>query len=155
MVVALSDDKDSAFVILSGRSLNLKLRIVARLVDEEHADKLLRVGADQVVLPDTVGGRRLAALMTRPAAVDLVDDILNVSGSAHRLVELTASELPLPAGQTLAGLNLPQRTGVQVVGIRTEDGAYLFSPDPTTKVDQADTLLIYGTPAQLAILHSL
>jgi voltage-gated potassium channel len=71
LVAALSDDKENAFVVLSARSLNANLRIVARLTEDENAEKLRKAGADEIVAPSTIGGLRMASIMIRPTVVSL------------------------------------------------------------------------------------
>ncbi len=155
LILALSDDKDSAFVVLSARSLNPKLQVVARLVEEENADKLTRVGADQVVLPDVIGGQRLESLLTRPATVNLLDQMLDASGGAPRMEELQVEEGAALAGKTLAELELEHRFGLQVVAVRPAEGDYRFSPPPDTQLQVGGILIVYGTPVQLTALKLL
>ncbi|OYV85676.1 MAG: hypothetical protein B7Z63_05145 [Ignavibacteriae bacterium 37-53-5] len=50
LFAALGTDKDNLFVVLSARGLNPQLRIVARADDEETRPKLMRAGADAVIV---------------------------------------------------------------------------------------------------------
>lgn len=59
VVVATYDDARDALAVLAARNANPDVRIVAAASDRRHADKLLAVGADDVVSPVEIGGRLL------------------------------------------------------------------------------------------------
>jgi voltage-gated potassium channel len=63
LVAALADDAENLFVTLSGRALRPQLFIVTRAREEESVAKLQRAGADQVVNPQELGARQMAALI--------------------------------------------------------------------------------------------
>ena len=75
MVVALGNDSDNVLITLSARALNPSLTIVSRTGLGENEVKLRRAGADRVVSPYSIGGRRLALSAIRPAAVDYFDSL--------------------------------------------------------------------------------
>ena len=66
-LVACSDsDVSNVYVTLSARALNAGLYIVARASQRETEKKLKMAGADRVVSPYFISGRRMAAMVTRP-----------------------------------------------------------------------------------------
>jgi voltage-gated potassium channel len=68
LVAALADDADNVYATLSARALRPDLVIVARARSDESMPKLFRAGADDVVNPQRIGGRRMAAfLLTHPS----------------------------------------------------------------------------------------
>ncbi|MEO2065064.1 MAG: potassium channel family protein, partial [Desulfurobacteriaceae bacterium] len=62
MIVATADDADNLFITLSAKNLNPRLRIVTRANREENVIKLKRAGATEVILPNVIGGLRMASL---------------------------------------------------------------------------------------------
>lgn len=58
-VVATRDDARDVLSVLAAREANPDIRIVAAANRAKHADKLLRVGADEVVSPMSIAGRLL------------------------------------------------------------------------------------------------
>jgi voltage-gated potassium channel len=79
-VIACSDrDADNALITLiahdmktSGR--NSRLRIIARIEQEQGVRKLEAAGADYVVSPSTLGGRMMGRFATGEAKEDILCD---------------------------------------------------------------------------------
>ena len=155
LVANLNDDKDNAFVVLSARNLNPQLRIVARLTNEENAEKLRKVGADEIVSPNIIGGLRMASVMIRPSVVTFLDEMMRASGQTLRLEETTLAASSALAGLSLAEADLGQRTGLLIVAIKSRDGTYQFNPQADTALKAGDTLIAIGTPDQLADLRKI
>ena len=59
VVVATDDDADNVLAVLTARQAHPDIRIVATGSEQGHLDKLEAVGADEVVSPQTIGGRLL------------------------------------------------------------------------------------------------
>ncbi len=155
LVVALPDDKDNAFVVLTARSLNPDIRIVARLAEEENAAKLQRVGANGIVSPNAIGGLRMASLMIRPTVVNFLDDMLNIPGQTVRIEEVELDHDSLLVGNTLGEAEIGRRTGLLVVAIRSSEGRYRVNPSSQTTLKGGDVLIVTGTPEQVSALRQL
>jgi voltage-gated potassium channel len=63
LVAALADDADNVYATLSARALRPDLVIIARARSEESMPNLYRAGADEVVNPQLIGGRRMASFV--------------------------------------------------------------------------------------------
>jgi voltage-gated potassium channel len=63
LIAALADDADNVYATLSARALRPDLVIIARARSEESMPKLFRAGADEVVNPQLLGGRRMASFL--------------------------------------------------------------------------------------------
>ncbi len=57
LICALPSDADNLFVVLSARQLKNDLKIISRATEETSFQKLKLAGADNVILPDKIGGR--------------------------------------------------------------------------------------------------
>src|SRR5258708_18706090 len=66
LAACLPNDADNVYVVLTARDLNPILRIVARAAEEQAEAKLLRAGANHVVAPTIIGGRRTACPPAKP-----------------------------------------------------------------------------------------
>lgn len=153
LVAALGEDKENVFIVLSARALNPRLRIVARVSDEANASKLRKAGADEVVSPNAIGGLRMASVMLRPAVVTFLDEMLHVPDQTLRVDEVHADRVPDAVGKTLGDLDIPRRTGMLVMAIRSRETGYRFNPAPETVLQAGDILIVVGTPEQIAMLH--
>lgn len=161
LVACLSQDTDNLFVCLSARDLQSKLNIVARAYDEQTMQKLYVAGADHVVSPNVTGGVRMASVLLRPNVVSFLDVVARGEGLALRLEQIdVTAESPL-AGQSLAEAQIPQRTGLIVIAIRTgaareqEEPVWRYNPGPEQALRVGDTLIVLGKPEQIDELASL
>jgi voltage-gated potassium channel len=77
LIAALETDADNVYVALSARALRPDLVIIARARSEESTAKLLRAGADRVVNPQLIGGRRMAAFTMQPHVAEFLDVVVH------------------------------------------------------------------------------
>src|SRR3981081_3652440 len=73
LVSAVDSDERNVYIVLTARSLNPSLFIVARSSYPDSIPKLGPAGADRVVSRYATTGRRMAALALQPAVVDVID----------------------------------------------------------------------------------
>ncbi len=69
MLIAFGDDSDTILAIVTARALNPDIRLIARASFKENTRKMAKVGANEIILPELVGGRRMVdhALLERLA----------------------------------------------------------------------------------------
>lgn len=152
LVTALTTDGDNLFVTVSGRSLRSDLFIVARARLEDSEDKLARAGADRVVNPQSIGGKRMAAFVLQPHVAEFLDVVMHDGSLEFRL-----EEIPVPSGSPLAGNSLRDahirdQTGALVLAMRDGDGRFTTNPPPETVLRAGQILIAIGTEVQLAAL---
>lgn len=155
LVAALSDDRDSVFVVLSARALNPNLRIVTRVIDEENAEKLRKAGANETISPNRIGGLRMASVMIRPAVVTFLDEMLRSSGQVLRVEEINVDGHSWLAGKELAQANIEQRTGLLVVALKSAERGYEFNPSKQTVLKHGDVLIVMGPRERLSALQQI
>ena len=153
LVTCVNSDADNIFVVLSARALRSDLFIVARSNNDEAAPKLRRAGADRVVSPYGIGGRQMAMLATRPAAVELIDRVLS-----HADVDLLLEDFTVRTGSPLVGKTVRDigtmiAPGVLVLAIRRA-ATLITQPPADTIFGVGDELVAFGTSAQLRALES-
>ena len=75
VVVATRDDANDVLAVLAAREANPDVRVTAAANNPKHADKLERVGADEVISPMAIGGRLLGRSVLEGASAEaLLDD---------------------------------------------------------------------------------
>lgn len=149
LVAAVDNDADNVFVTLTARVLNPKIDIVARSILAESREKLIRAGANRVVSPSLIGGKRMAAILLRPLVSDYLDVVTFGDDLEYRLEELTVSDKSNCRGKTLAEADIRKRTGAVILAIRKKTGEFNTSPAATTVLEQGDHIVILGTRGQL------
>jgi voltage-gated potassium channel len=156
LVSALPSDAENLYTVLSAKTLNPQVRVIARAGNQEALQKLKRVGADAVVSPYITGGKRMAAAALRPQVMDFVDGILTGSDRAFYMEEFLIDAQTCPhVGETLREARLRSRTGSLVLAIRRVDGTLIGGPTADTQLIEGDLLICMGTAEQLSQLNQL
>jgi voltage-gated potassium channel len=159
LISALREDAENVFVTLTARQLNPGLLIIARASGPGTEGKLLRAGADRVVSPYQIGGRRMAFAALRPSVVDFLDVVVG-----HGEASLRVEEIPVKAGAILVGkqvleADIGRRTGAIVLGIQGAGGpCHLSTPGAalaTTVIQAGDVLIVLGNPSQIDQLKAI
>jgi len=104
LVTATDQDADNVYVVLSARVVRPDLFIVARANRDESLENLKFAGADRIISPYHIGGRRMASLAMRPTAVDFIDTILEAGNTDLLLEDLTIPRNSRWIGKTLGAL---------------------------------------------------
>jgi len=76
MITTLPVDADNLFVVLTARELNPGMTIISRASADNSDVKLKRAGATNVIMPDKIGGKRMAKLVAQPDIVEFIDFML-------------------------------------------------------------------------------
>jgi voltage-gated potassium channel len=152
LVTALSTDADNVYVTLSARSLQPSLFIVARAHAHGADDKLARAGADRVVNPQFIGGRRMATYALQPNVAEFLDVTMHDGDVEWRLEEVTIGEKTAIAYETVGGLNIRRELGCLVLALRVGD-RFINNPDPDVPLEPGAVLIAMGTHSELSSLR--
>jgi voltage-gated potassium channel len=154
LVAATTTDATNLYIVLTARSLNPRLRIIARASEEDAEKHLLTAGADSVVSPYSFAGQRIAQSFLRPHVVSFLD-----TATTHLGLDLEIGEIPVGgssafAGKTIESSRIRQERGVIVLAIKREKGMR-FNPSPEDLIQPGDFLIAMGEPAQLRQLEHM
>ena len=155
LLAALGNDHDNLFLVLTARSLNPNLRIIARGSHPSVVDKMLKAGADEVVLPETTGGLRMVSLMVRPTAVSFLDQMLRQREVTLRVEEVVIEPSSPLVGKRLSDLKLPQQWNILVLAYRQEDGTLVYNPPADLELRQGMALIVMGDVHKLEQFRQL
>lgn len=144
LISALHSDADNLLVALTARELNRDLRIVAKANHEESEHKLRKVGADGVVMPNFIGGLRMASELIRPSVVTFLDTMLRGLDRAVRVEEIPIEQNSTVAGRTLEESGLLGTEGVSVLALVRGKEPYRFNPRPSQRLEPGDCLIVMG-----------
>jgi len=155
LVAAARSDAENVFIVLTARSLRPDLSIVARADVEESEPKLLRAGANRVILPYHITGRRLVTMLVRPDVADFLDEVSHASGMELLLEQIQVASGSALAGQTLADAQSRHQFDVTVLACKSADGSWNSRPRGSTVVEPQCQLIALGTQAHLQKLTEL
>lgn len=152
LVAATTTDAINIYIILTARSLNPKLKIIARAAEEEAEKHLYTAGADSVVSPYKFAGYRIAQTFMRPNVVDFFDTAMNQQRPLE-IEEVKVSRGARFIGKTLEGSRIRQELGVIVLAIKGENTPMRFNPPPDAMIHEGDHLIAMGDPDGLRKLE--
>lgn len=155
LISALPNDADNLFVVLSARQINKKMHIISRASQETSYDKLKLAGANNVILPDRIGGDHMASLVVIPDLVEFIDNLGIVGEQNINVEEVKVEQLyDTKVVKTIRDLDLRKKTGCTVIGFKDENGEYLVNPEADTKLVAGSKIIVLGRPEQIQKLNS-
>jgi trk system potassium uptake protein len=147
VVVAIGDNFESNLMTtVALKSIGVK-NVVCKTLTERQRTILLRVGADQVVLPEHDAGRRLANVLTGPGVLDQLE-----LEPGYSITELRVP--PSMVEHRLVDTDLRHRFGVTVLVVKREK-TLTVSPSPEFIFNKNDLLVVIGSNSDIARLNEL
>lgn len=156
LISALPSDIDNVFVVLTARTLNKNLYIIARAVDKHAPDKLKKAGANKTISATQIGGRRMAAQMLRPSVVSFLEVVTSIDDVQLDLQDVVISEGSEMIGKTLKDLKIPDRFGLVVIATKKfGESRMIVNPKSDLVFNRGDLILVLGNDLQVKELKSL
>lgn len=140
---SLHTDAENLLLILTAKGINPLLKIVSKAEEDESEDKMIRAGADGVVLPKFIGGLRMASAMVRPEAVTFLDKMLKDQEKVYRVEDIFVDADSVFPGKTLKTSGLMERKGFSVVAVKKGD-RYIFNPSGDERIEIGDAVILIG-----------
>ena len=137
---------DSVLATMNVKELGVP-RVVCKAHDETHRQVLLKLGADQVVIPEQEHADRLAKNLSSPNVLDYIE-LSNEYGII---------EIPAPASwqeKSLKELNVRAKLGVNIIAVKRE-GEINVSPAADYRIASNDIMVILGDTAALDAVQKL
>ncbi len=151
LLAASDSDAGNTFIILTAKALRPDLVVVARAAQPESEPAMRRAGADRVISPYTLAGRRMALAALQPLLAEFMDALPSRAG-AQVVAELEVTAQSGLAGRTLAEALAPCR-GVFPLGLQRGDGQVVVAPPPSTVLAQGDRLILLGREEELEAIR--
>ena len=152
----MPNDADNVFVVLTAREINKKINIISRASLDSSESKLRIAGANNIVMPDKIGGAHMAEMVVTPDVIAFLDHVSIQGPGKVNISELEFKDLPENfQHKTIRELNDGYHTGALIVGFRTSDGAYMVNPDQDLKLVPNSKLFVLGTSEQINELNQL
>jgi len=153
VISALPSDADNLFVVISARGLNKKLNIISRASDSNSISKLKIAGANNVIMPDKIGGEHMASLLVTPDLVEFMDNIALEGTKSINLIEINTNDLDDDfIGREIKDLYIRKNTGCSIIGHKDKEGKYTINPDNSMKIEKNSYIIVLGRPEQITKL---
>jgi trk system potassium uptake protein TrkA len=148
VVISLGDEHmdPSILATLHSRSLGAK-NVYAKAISDDHARILELIGATRIIHPEREVAESLAEALGKPNVLDFIP-----LGEEYSIVEF---EPPSGfVGRSLAELDLRNRYGVTVIGVKEYvTGRRRMNPAPDMVIQDDVSLLIMGRDQQVEKLQ--
>lgn len=156
LITTLPVDADNMFIVLTARNLNPKLTIISRASDDGSDIKIKIAGADNVIMPDRVGGAHMASLVMKPDVMEFIDYVTAQGGDNNNLEEISFDNIPEHLrNKTLKDLEIRNRSGANIIGFKTANGEYIINPSADTQIIPKAKIFVLGTPDQIKKLKEI
>lgn len=152
LVCAVDSDAINVYITLTARALNPNLSIVSRSAAAEAAEQLRRAGADRVVSPYVLSGKRMAALAIQPSLVEFFDMVAAAP-------DLRIEEIEVRPGSPLDGVTVGEASGTHrdltILAVKKRAAELIASPGHTLKLAADDVIIVLGPAPVLSELAQI
>ena len=155
LLIATASDAVNVFITLTARAFNPNLLIVARASEDSSEAKLEKAGADRVIAPETIGGRRMAALTCRPEATAIMDSLIGAQDDEGWLDQTTVEPGSSLAGRRIGEAHVYSETGATIIAIRRRDGQTILNPSADEYMREGDVIISVGAREELEQLEGM
>ena len=146
LVTALAEDPENVFVTISARSLNPRIRIVAKAVTLGSEAKLARAGANATVSPHRIGALRLVTELLRPHTAEFLDSMMRGTGEEQlRFDDVQVCKGGKFEGRSLREAPIREQANVLIVAIRGPDGRFVYNPPADARLESGSYVVVLGT----------
>jgi trk system potassium uptake protein TrkA len=136
VVVAIKEDfEDELLATLTLKNLGVK-RVIGVASEERQKTILLRIGADEVVMPEHDSGERLGLRLSLPNLVDRV-----ALGQEYTIAQLHAPQAL--ASRSVADINFTEIYHVMLVAVKRA-GKLIVPPGPDLLLYSDDLIVVIG-----------
>jgi len=151
LVAVASTDAENVFIVLSARALNPQLEIIARYNSEASTQKLKRAGADSVISPYVIAGRRITHMLVNPGVTRFLDGVLEIGKQKLRLADFIIHKNSPLAGLTLQAAKLK----VTVLAVSLPNQQIISHPTAETRLLPGVEVVVMGLDDELQHLSKL
>lgn len=141
MMVMLDSDTEALLTVLTARNLNAEIDITAGALDEDHATKMIRVGANGVLAPYEVAGRFMNNATFRPAVNEFFNSILFNQQNDIQTTQLFLWDDSPWIGKQIGDLMLSENFHASVIGLRRDSGEYIYAPGENYSLSENEVLI--------------
>ncbi|WP_299443905.1 TrkA family potassium uptake protein [uncultured Aquimarina sp.] len=154
LICTLPEDADNLFIVLSARQINRDLKIISRASQDTSYKKIRLAGADNVIMPDRIGGDHMASLVVVPDLIEFLDNLSIVGKKSINIEEVSFEDMfEDQKERTIRTIDMRSRTGCTIIGYKSSDGEYIVNPEADTVLKPGSKVVVLGRPEQVNQLN--
>jgi voltage-gated potassium channel len=144
-------DSDNVFLTISARAMDKNLTIIAIVDDPESAEKLLAAGADKIIDPYEICGRKTHDMLTRPDITAILDDTVFGRHDLH------IAQIEIPKESCLenthtSDLKLNEKHNLILIGVvdrQASETLHFAFDEQEYSLNAGDVLVVLGTSREI------
>jgi voltage-gated potassium channel len=154
MMVMLPDDTAALLTVLTARSHNNELYITAATMQEQLAEKILRVGANNVIRTYELCGLFLNNVTLRPTVYDFFHALFFDQTLQVQSAQITLHEGTVWIGKRIGELALSEAYDAHIMAIyRQGDSKFIVAPGDSYVLSQGEILVIAVPTGSVSMLQ--
>jgi len=144
-------DSDNVFLTISARAIDKALTIVAIVDDPEAAEKLLAAGANKIIDPYEICGRKTHDMLTKPDITNILDDTVFGRHDLH------IAQIEIPEGSYLENtktceLKLDEKHNLILIGVvdrESGEALHFAIGEKEYTLNAGDVLVVLGPSREI------
>ena len=144
LISSLPLDADNLFVVLTAKQLNPGVKVISRASHDSSVKKLKIAGADNVIMPDKIGGAQMATLVMLPDVVEMLSIMSTQNNEQFRVAEIESNK-----NISLGQLDMWNKSNCTILGIKTSGNQYTINPNASYQVKPGERLIVMGSDEQI------
>jgi len=152
LLAASDSDSGNTYAILTAKALNPRIFVVGRVGQPASMTRMMRAGADRVISPYSIGGRRMVLSALQPLVLDFIDTLATGRHGEQILAELKVSEESGLAGHTIEEC-FRTCSSATILGLQKPSGAVQVGPRGSTTLELGDRLMVLGNETELETIR--
>ncbi len=145
------EDSDNVFLTLSARALDAELNIIAIVDDPNAAEKLIAAGANKIIDPYHICGRKIHEWIKKPDISNIFDQTVFGRQDLH-VTQVTIPENSFLDQTWTSELNLNEKYNLVLIGVVDKelgDDLYFAIGEQDHRLDAGDILVILGPSREI------
>jgi voltage-gated potassium channel len=153
LYAASDSDATNVYITLTAKSLNPNAFVIARVSTPTVETKLRQAGADRIISPYSISGRRMALAGLQPIITDFIDLLPADSQEDRVLAEVFIDQASGLVGREL-GDALKDCDDVVALAVRDAAGELNIGPPRSRPLAEGETLVVAGDEDDLRRLRA-
>jgi voltage-gated potassium channel len=155
VILTLPSDVDNLFAVLTAKTINKDIKVIAKANEPESVKKLEYAGIDRILVESEISGNRLAYMATQPNVVSFLETVTRAANRELQLEEVEIPEKSWMVDKTLKEISLPSLVNLIVISIQKKENKNIFNPRAETKVTKGDVLIVLGEEEKIEKLKKI
>ena len=144
-------DSENVFLTLSARAIDKNLTIIAAVETPESAEKLIAAGANKIIDPYEICGRKIHDMLKHPDITDIFDHTVFGRHDLH-LAEVIIPERSFLLDSYINQLDLSSKYNLILIGVVSKqigDKLHFVAEELDRRLNSGDILVILGPSREI------